>query len=191
MEVAGTLVNTLLQRVRDPQGAIHSRGTVRTLLSHAQRLINAGLRATIAEATLATEPSRLIYPISALLPNVIHVESVRADDRDLADIDWRLLWHIDGTWFRRTGDRFEGFARIGRDLLVLYPAQTVTASVTVIYTALTATLEGDATPTDLDDALHSPMLDLTEALLLLRARDYAILPSALQHLQDTYAMVSA
>lgn len=190
-EPAGSLVSTLLRRVRDPQGAMHDRVTVaRPFLSHAQRLVNAGLRAVIGEAVLVTEPYRLIYPVAALLPNAVHIESVREADRDLADVTWESLWHTDGSWFRRTGDRFEAFARIGRDLLVVYPAKKVASSITVVYTALTANLTQDSIATDLDDTLHAPMLALAESLLYLRARDFAGLDAALATLMRDYQAVA-
>jgi hypothetical protein len=172
-EVAGTLVDALLQRVRDPSGLAHTRDTARLVLSHVQRIANYALRAVLDSATLPTEPYRQVYPVLSLLPAAARVVGIREGARDLDEIAWPLFHLSVPRWFRATGPRFEAFARIGDDLLVIYPAKTLASSVSVVYARLTTALVNDSTPTDMPDEYLPLVLDVAEAILLLRQRQYA------------------
>ena len=61
--VTGQLVDTVLQRVRDPGGLAHSRVLVRLILTHLQRILNAKFGVVLESRTLATVPRQQVYPI--------------------------------------------------------------------------------------------------------------------------------
>ena len=170
-ELAGTLVDTLLRRVRDPSGLAHSRDFARSILSAAQRMVNAHTRSVLETVSFTTTPRQIIYPILPNFPDAVRIEAVREDGRDLHRVDWRSLVWVDGPWFRRVDSQFRTFSIIGRDLLVIYPAQEQAVTVDVVYTKLTADLVDNDTATELSDDDLPAVVDLAESLLLLRQRD--------------------
>ena len=188
-EVAGTLIDAVLQRVRDPQGATHSRAFVRSILSQAQRMVNAQIEAVTASASLTTHRYRQFYPINSLLPNSVKVIGVREDGRDLSPANWREFSAVDRRWFRAVGPRMETFSVIGRDLLILHPSLDVDSSVSVIYSKLTDDLTGDGTATELDDSDLPAVLDLTEVLLLVRARKVKMAQPVLERMAGRLGLV--
>lgn len=183
-EVAGTLIDVVLQRTRDPQGAANSRAFTMSMLSQAQRFVNAQRRAVLETTALTTEPYRLVYPIKALLPNSVKIEGVKVGDKDLVPTPWETLIYSEDGWWRAVGDSFETFTQIGRDLLVVHPALEVASSVDVVYTKLTNDLTSEGNATELDDSELPFVLDLTESLLLLRDRNYAALTQAAERLKS-------
>jgi len=172
MEVAGTLISSLLRRVRDPQGLANTRGFTRSILSDCQRLINARSRRVLETiAGFVTEPMRMFYPLTASMPTAVRVQAVREGDRDLDRVTLKQLSQINSTWFRRTGDRFEAFAEVGRDLIVIYPAKTITSTVDIVAVKLTDNLIDENEATDLPDEDLLDVMELAEAVLLAKMRE--------------------
>src|SRR5262245_36284584 len=171
-EECGPLIDVLLQRTRDPQGTANTRLFVRTILSMAQQLTNAGIKAIIDELPLVTEPMRQVYPIKDLLPVSANIVAVREEGRDLKEVDWRTLAQVDRQWPRRTGSRFETYSLVGRDLLIVHPALPETSHVDVHYAILTAELTSESTRTELHDDFVPVVLDLAETVLLMRGRQF-------------------
>lgn len=178
-ETALTLTDALLRRVRDPQGSAHSRVFVRTVLTHCQRLVNAGLRVVLVETTLTTEPYRQVYPLQTLLPSTIRVQAVREGGRDLHRVTLPTL-NVDRRWFRRTASRFHLWAQVGHDMLIVHPAKLEASSVVVVSAALTNIFTGEDTVPDLPDYVIPAMLALAEGVLLARSRNFAPLAAALR-----------
>ena len=184
-EVAGTLVDTVLRRVRDPGGTAHSRAFTRELLSDLQRHVNGATRAVLTTATLTLNPRQQLYSISGLLTDCLRVEYVRDAGRDVPPVPWRTLGRADRLWTRKVGSTPEAWATIGRDLLVITPGMDETRTVTVVYTTLTTALAADQDATELPDQRLPAVLDLAEAILLLRHRLLSVAPSAASRLKTT------
>jgi len=171
-EAAGTLVSALLRRVRDPQALANTRDFTRSILSDCQRLINARSGRVLETTTaFATEPMRMFYPLAASVPTAVRVVAVREGGRDLDRITLKQLNQISTNWFRRIGYRFEAFAEVGRDLLVIYPAKTVVSAVDIVAVKLTDSLVNDDEATDLPDEDLHDVMELAEAILLTKMRD--------------------
>ena len=171
-EVAGTLIDTVLRRVRDPGGAAHPRALVRDLLSQVQRLVNAARRDVLVEVAFTTEPNRLVYPMTSHpdLATSIRIEAIRDDDRVLPRVSWESIHAHDHRWFRKVRDQFDAWAPVGRDLFVIYPAKSTASTVTIIATKLTDPLTTDASATELPDQRLPAVRDFVEGLLLARHR---------------------
>lgn len=183
---AGPLVDTVLRRVRDPQGSAHSRSLVRWLLSLAQQIANGGLRSVLSTVSFTTAPLQQIYSMTALVPSAIRIVAVREGDRNLAPVAWGELSQVDRHWSRRVGDRYEVWAPIGRDLFVLHPAQPSSATVVLVVAKLTNSLTVDTSVVELPDDAQPVMLDLTEALLNLKNRSQEPGAAALERLAGAW-----
>lgn len=171
-EVAGTLISTVLRRARDPQGTATSRTLTRALLSDVQRLVNAGLNKVVTTAALTTNPYRVFYPITVLIPTSVRVIAVEDGDRNLQETTLKRLAQYDTQWHRRINDKFEAWAPAGRDLLVVWPAKDITSSVTIRFTKLTDDLIDENEATDLPDSDLLDVLDLTEVILHIKGRNF-------------------
>lgn len=181
-EAAGTLIDTILERIRDDIGVGTSRTLTRTTLSSAQRFVNAWLRNVLDTVTLTTYPHQQLYATTAGgLEGLIRIEGVRDGDRNLTRIpDWRELAHISTSWFRDVSDQHEAWSLIGRGVLVLYPAKVQQSTVDVIGSKLTDALTTEAMVTDITDDRLRTLLDLTEAVLTLRGRNLPLAASKIQ-----------
>ena len=182
-EVAGTLLSVLAGRVRDPQFSSTPKDDARLLLGECQRAWNTHTGDAVVELTLTIEPHRLVYPIEPLLPTAARITAIRdASGRTIDRVPFGEIAHTSHKWFRQTGPRIEQWATIGRDLLVLHPALTAASTCTVVASALTASLTTDATATEVTDDELPSVLDLTEALLHLRMRQFDVLSAPLKRL---------
>lgn len=170
MATAGTYVDIVMRRTRDPNAVGLTRAFVRDLISRSQRMVNAQMRTVKESLTLATNPNQQFYPVTINAPASVRVEYVREGDRDLRKVTIQELSEADTKWFRKVADRFELWAPVGRDQIVVHPAKAITSSVEVIYTKLTDELIDDTILAELpeDDMTH--VLDLAEMLTLLKQR---------------------
>ncbi len=106
-ELAGTLVSTLLQRVRDEHGIAISRDFARTILSLSQRVTNAKLEFVTKSVVFATTPTQQVYPISGNFNDAVKISMIRAKDggtthrRELRYVQWKELAYVDRQWLRR------------------------------------------------------------------------------------------
>ena len=85
-DVAKTLTDQVLRRVRDVHGLAHSRAFVRTLLSHSQRLLNSLLGIVTTSTTFTTYAHQQFYQLSGLLTGtdaITKVMAVKDGPRDL------------------------------------------------------------------------------------------------------------
>lgn len=171
-EVAGTLLDVLARRVRDPNFQGTPRDDMRTLLSWAQRMINARNRTITKTATLTTEPDTLVYGVDANFPDAIRITSIRQAERDVLEVPYKTLRQMRANWSRHPGTRFDLWAYAGRDLLVLYPMVSSAVSLEVRYVKLLDELVNDASATELPDDELPAVLDLAEMLVHLRQRNF-------------------
>lgn len=182
-KVAHLLIDTVLQRVRDPQGLAHTRAQVLDLLSQCQRFINGALGLVLTTTTLTTLPRKLLYTLSGDLTTTLRVVAVRDGARDLAKMPTLAsLNHVDLHWMRLEGARFEAWVPIGRDLLVIYPAKEVGSTVTVVHASLTSALTGEDDVTEIPDEYLDMVVTLCEAIVLLIQRDLASADAAMKRL---------
>ena len=187
--VTGQLVDTVLQRVRDPGGLAHPRTLVRLVLTHLQRALNTKFGVVLESRSLATVPRQQVYPIAALTAETLRIVAVREGTRDLIQVAWPELWYQDRNWPFRLADHHESFSVIGRDLLVIYPAKPAASTVTLICATLTATLTDDTVVIELQEELHPLLLSLTEAVLLTRQRVYGPLKALTEVITAQVALV--
>lgn len=182
-ESTGTLVDTILGRVRDLGGLATSREVVRLLLSRCQDLANFRLEAAQGQVLLQTQPHQVFYDLPTMTTDdgqsIIKVTQVRDGDRALGRVDWRSFVRHTKDWLRAVGEPAV-FATLGFDLLCIWPAPLQPRTLVVIGTVYTTPLTSEETETDLRDDRLDLVLQLTTALVLLRSRMLDRLPAAIQ-----------
>ena len=140
-DTAGTLLDILARRVRDPSNVAHPRDFARDVLSRCQRALNAGLGLITREDTLVLDAvTPQVYNVMAKLPNAVRLLAIREGTRQLAKVDWTMLGAVDPSWPIRVGAVFAAWSLIGRDRLLLYPGVAETGgreAVTVVSVGLT------------------------------------------------------
>ena len=171
-ETAGTLTSEISRRVRDPNNTAHLAADIRTLLTHAQRIINTHTQALVVEETLSFVAGRTIGS-TVNLTTIDRVTTVRVDNVDLALVPWRSLKYHDPHWLTTLGSSAAFWAPIGRMLFAVLPGPTATRAVTVVGPKITTTLSATSTAIELRDAHMSAVLNIVEQVLLLRQRLFA------------------
>jgi len=179
---AGPLVDQVLERIRDPQGSITSRDFVRARISDAQRMLNAKYAWTLDSATLVTEPKRIFYPLTNLLPEASRVRFIQQGDRNLVMAPWSTWFGMRRGWQRVVGPAFVQWSPVGRDMIVLWPSMLTSESLTVLAARLTDALDADDDEMEAPDDALAAVVDLATALALLKARDLAPISEALAEL---------
>ena len=183
-DVAKSLTDQVLRRVRDVHGLAHSRDFTRTILSHCQRLVNSLLGIVTTSTTFTTYPHQQFYQISGLLTGsdaITKVMAVREGSRDLTHLtNIRQLAHLDTRWVRAIGPRFDAWTQLGRDMLIIYPAKPLGSSVTIVGAKLTTALTGEDTALEMPNEYHDHIVSLAEIMLLAKQRD---LTQAVRQLQ--------
>ena len=183
-DVAKSLTDQVLRRVRDVHGLAHSRDLARTILSHSQRLINSLLGIVTTSTTFTTYPHQQFYQISGLLTGsdaITKVMAVRESSRDLTHLtNIRQLHHLDTRWVRAIGPRFDAWTQLGRDMLIIYPAKVTSSTVTIVGAKLTTALTGEDTALEMPNEYHDHIVSLAEVMLLAKQRD---LTQAVRQLQ--------
>ena len=196
MTKAAELIDAVLERVRDPGGAAHPRALVRSLLDRCQQAIQAAAPGWVMQVKLPTQKRQSIYPVSTFadLSDTDHPACLRVvrvtegfPPRDLTEVPWRSLALVDRRWLRRTAGEFISFARLGVDLLVLFPGKAQISEVLVLYAGVPTPLTGEDTQFELRDDRLQAVAALTEILLLLRQRTLAPLTEAAARLQKDVA----
>ena len=185
MRAASLLTDTVLRRVRDPQGLAHTRDFTRTCLSHAQRIINIALGVVVTTETMTTTAQQQVYSVSGYLPNAGRVIAVLENGRDLVKLTNHVqLAHVNLHWFRELGTRFEAWCPVGRDLLVIYPGKAQDSTVQVKYARLTTPLLGEADELEMPNEYDDYIMTLAECFLLAKQRDLKAAMTALQRLTN-------
>lgn len=183
------LEDTLLARIRgETAGASYSQSLAHRVLSYCQQFVSIRFNAAVESDTLNTSGRQQIYDIRSYIPRVGRILAVRDGDRDLDFmLDWRELWYSGRRWFRRIDSQPNAFALIGHDLLVVHPAKEENSTVTVIHAKMTDQFVNPSDVVEVDDDDVPHVLDIAEAILLLRERRMEPLQSVLQNLQRKVA----
>lgn len=182
--IASALIDDLLTRIRDTNATGTSRAYVLATLSDMQRLINAR-RASVVDGVDYTVPERTnLIVTSTAAPAAIRILGIRQDQRDLAPVRWRGLPQIDRHWISSIGPRFEAYGLIGKELIALWPGLATATEIRIVYVKLTAALTSEAATLDLPDEHGPELLDLTEAILLVRLRLFTSAAAALKRVSE-------
>lgn len=190
---AGQLIDLLLRRVRDPEHIAITRAYTRTLLSEAQRLVNLASPGVLQVADMPTNRGRVVYDWASqpLTRNddviesgeVARIDAIRDNQGvDLVRVDWRSYARVDRHWIKKTRDRPRFWSRLGRDLVVIWPAPARDSTVTLVYVKLTDNLTSDDMTTEVRDDRLPAVLALAEAFILTHRRLYAAAQTALMRL---------
>ena len=178
MATAGDLIQRLNSRIREEA---YTHEQLLDMVSRCQQLVNASQQLILDSDTLVTVPHMQVYDLSLLIAEQIHVLSVQEGTRDLDKLtDWKELAYHDRQWFRRLGPRFETYAMMGRDILLLHPAKDVESSVTIVYNKLTTAFITDDDVVEVPEDSFPLLLNIAEALLLLRDRRLESVPYVIQ-----------
>lgn len=178
----GQLIDIVLRRVFDPGGTGTSRNEVRDLFSRCQQFVNGATDAVVVTKALTTRAYKQVYFFDDIGADVLKIKGVRHGKRDLSEIPFSRLKQIGTNWFGTTGPRLETFATLGRQVLVIHPAQQRDDSVNVVYAQMLPKLNIDADLVLLPDD-HLPVLTrLVEAMLLLKQRDFDGIKSLLEEI---------
>lgn len=184
---ADSLTFEVLDRVRDTAGKMHTASFVRSILTSAQQVLNAGLEYVIANALASLYANRVFYNISTAFSPVIRVVGLRgsATVRDLIKLNSLDDFLIYGPyWSRHVGQHALAWTTVGRDVLVVYPAFENDGSLGMYYVKLTNTFSAGSTVSEFSTEQCGPLVTLTEAILLLRQRDLEACDRALGRLQE-------
>jgi len=167
------LINTLARRLRDTANTAHPRDLLRRILSQSQRALNLHDRIRRkTSVTFTTTPGQVLYNNTAIGSDVSRIERIIALDRSLPEVSWQQLVDNSRNWSRQSGARSHMWARIGGTMWALTPATWDPQVVTVVYITTPADVVDGATPIDFSDEFVPMLLDLSEGIMLLKARLY-------------------
>lgn len=179
----GTQRQIVLERSRDPNGTANTSTLVWDLFNRLQWAVNAEIEDVVGSTSLPLASRQCLYPINANIPAAQKILGVRDANRDLYPMEFGALRGLDRYWFRRFRDQLRWFALCGYDLLIVGPPLDTlqeATSVTVVYNAVTTAITSDASQFQLQDENVESVMELTEAILLAKARDWAGAQQAMQ-----------
>jgi hypothetical protein len=169
-----TLSAQISERARDPSQTGTTGPNVISLLSFAQQVVNGILADVTVQDSLPLVSRQAIYPIFSNWPDSVRVLSIKdASGRNLVPFrDFAGLRQVATNWPSLTSSAPRSYALCGRDLLIIYPAvATSLPTLTITSAKLTTTLTSGAQTTEVTNDDDDAVLDITEALLLLKSRD--------------------
>jgi len=174
-----TLITELARRLRDTTNVAYPRATVLNIINRVQDAMNVRLGLVYGQTTFNTG-NQALYSTSAIASDYAYpVQMFDANQRELDMISFDRLTQQDEEWVRRFGNRPEVYAPIGRELLAVTPIPVVAMTLTMRYVKHpTALADAGAPLWDLPDEHKPLLLDLSEALLSLRSRDYIAIQEA-------------
>lgn len=166
-------IDTVLQRLRDPQGTTHARSHVLTTMVHAERVVNAALGLVLRTTTLSTQASRIFYSVTAELPTSMKIRGVRDVERNLDFLpSWMDLWFTHREWHRTQSGMLRAYGLAGRDVLVLWPSRDRDGTVDVVHSLMIPLPATEDEAVTLPDHAMPCVMDLTELLLAVKGRNY-------------------
>ena len=172
----GTQRLTLLSRIRDPFGTANGVTLIWDLFNRIQWAVNAQIEDVVESATLPLNSRQCVYQVNANLPNAQKILGVRDSNKDLYPMEFDKLRGLDRYWFRRFRDYLKWFVVCGYDLLIVGPPLDTlqeAQSVEVLYNKKTAPITNDGSTFEIQDENVQSVMELTEAILLAKARDWA------------------
>lgn len=177
---AGTLIDSIARRVRDPNNTAHSRAFVRDILDRTQVTVNVHKEYILTETILSATPGKALYSVETELGSSATVTDVLINGRELDQQTWQNLHRINRSWLSAQSGLPIAWSPIGRSLVAIYPAPNYEAEITFIASKITTALTVDAIPMELRAEDEDVVRDLTTALLLLRQRDLDTCPPIIQ-----------
>lgn len=189
-KTAGNVADLILRRVYSYGGISHTQAEVIGWLSKTQRVANAYLKKVRSSANLSTLEQKLVYKLRDDLASAIDVtritESRTGTDEELFRVaDLRELGAYNTSWFRKVdGTRFDAWAQLGRDLLIIYPGKAAGSTLTVHYTKLTTALSAAGDAFELDDEDVHVATDLAEIMALARDKQITVCQEKIRQLSD-------
>lgn len=188
------------RRSRDPVFTGTDQATVFDLLGRSQTVVNAALEAKINTVTLTVLTNQGVYSIdgdinaacvAAGQPLATRVIGVRdSSGRDLSEVQFRTLAHIDREWFRETATELRTWSLFGRDTLILRPNLLMESTAVVIYVEQSVNWRAPTNTTVIPDEDSDVMLDLTEIMLRLKGRDMGGLKDVFERLTQRVKTLS-
>jgi len=184
------LISNVSRRLRDPSNVRHTAAEVLSVLNHCQRVLNFAKGSKLAtNSAVVTAANRTLYENTDIhATDVQRIVAIRQEDRDLIFVPWKSLIHNDHRWLRRTGDRFELFSTIGRDLFVLYPALGYASTVEVTYVKAPATMVSGGQAPEVEDNLMPLLVDMAEVILSVKNKPFNTLPAILARIMVGFDM---
>lgn len=182
----GTLSRQVSTRARDPLQTGTASADVINLLSFSQQVVNGIMNDVTGTAPLTLQPNQVIYQLSNIINVAVRVLAIRdASGRDLQPFDdFAGLCQVNTGWPSAVSDAPRSYALCGRDLLIIYPGVKTAQTLTVIFGALTFPLLVPTDTTQVTNDDDDALLDLTEALLLLKARDLNEIPKIIERFKS-------
>lgn len=177
---AGTLIDSIARRVRDPNNTAHSRAFVRDILDRMQVIVNAQKEYILTDTTINATPGKAIYSVETDLGSSITVTTVTIDGRELDQQTWTNLHRLNRNWLTAKSGKPFAWAPIGRSLVAIYPAPDHEAEITFTASKRTTPLNADEIPLELRREDEDIVRDLTTAILLLRQRDLDTCPEIIK-----------
>lgn len=180
---AGTQRLILLGRARDPFGTANSASMIWDLFNRLQWAVNAQIEDVVEAGTLTLLAKQCVYALNSNLANALKVVGVQDNNRDLYPMKFDQLRGYDRYWFRRFRDSLRWFCLCGYDLLIVGPPQETLQSATTVsvrYRKKTTAIVSDATNFEIQDENVQSVMNLAEAILDAKARDWPAAQAALE-----------
>lgn len=176
---AGTLIASIARRVRDPNQTAHTAAFTRDILDRMQVVLNAKQNYVFATNTITATQGKTLYSVETDIPGAIEVVEVLSNGTELDETSWRNLHRVAATYLSDSGTT--GFwAKIGKSLVVLYPAPNNPVSLTFKYVKYTAEITDDNIQLEVTEEGEDILRDMVTAVLLIRQRDLDTVPTLLQ-----------
>lgn len=170
----------MARRLRDTANIGYSRTFVLDIINRTQRSINARLGLVMTSATFTTTNSPL-YAVTTVGSDVLRVVDIRDGDRVLTKVPLDHLVFQDPRWFRTEGPQAEMWAPLGRTHLAVIPVAKSPRVLTAVYVQQTTNLADAGTPLSaIPDEYKDMWMDLTEAVLLFRSREFTEMKKCLE-----------
>ena len=176
----------MLRRVRDEQGAGHTRVFTLDIISHAQRIINRFTGSVTTEATLTLRPKTLVYDLTGTFTDALQVVSVKYQGEELIGAGLKFLGNVDVSWPRNIEGEPRIFSQVGLDLLIVYPVPNAPATATVTYVKDIGLIPGEDIDMSLPDHAMPMVKDFATAVLLIRQRDFVPAVKMLKGLTESF-----
>lgn len=168
---AGTLIDSVSRRVRDANNTAHSRTFVLDLIDRLQVILNAKQAYVFTDTVYTATKNKALYTVETDLGSTIEVHEVSSQGRELDEVNWRNLHRLSPTWLDDRSDTPLHWAKIGRDLVAIYPAPNWNVPITFTGSKITTPLTAETIQVELRDEDSDLLREMTTALLLTRQRD--------------------
>ena len=187
---AGTLIDSISRRVRDANNTAHSRSFVRDILDRMQVIINAKQEYVLTTTSIVATPGQALYTVETDLGSTIEVTEVSIAGRELDETTWANLHRVSPTYLKDKSGTPNFWAKIGRSLIVIYPAPDHAVTIDFTGSKITTKLNDDTIPVELRREDEDILKDLVTALLLTRQRDLDMVPELVKRVQGKLGLQS-